>query len=51
MVLVANGLPDPLQNERRLFGFTDGVYRVFGDELAHLRLPAKSMSEAFRPST
>lgn len=51
MVLVTNGLPDPLQNERRMFGFTDGVYRAFGDELAHLRLPAKSMSEAFRPST
>jgi CubicO group peptidase (beta-lactamase class C family) len=50
-VLVANGLPDPIQNERRMFAFIDGVYRAFGDELAHLRLPARSMSEAFRPST
>jgi CubicO group peptidase (beta-lactamase class C family) len=51
LVLVANGLPDPFRNEQRMFAFTDGVYRAFGDELAHLRLPARSMSEAFRPST
>jgi CubicO group peptidase (beta-lactamase class C family) len=51
MVLVANGLPDPLRNEQRMFAFTDGVYRAFGDELAHLRFPARPMSEAFRPST
>jgi CubicO group peptidase (beta-lactamase class C family) len=51
LVLVANGLPNPLQNERRTFTFTDAVYRVFGDELAHLRLAATPMSEAFRPST
>jgi CubicO group peptidase (beta-lactamase class C family) len=44
LVLVANGLPDPIKNERRMFAFTDGVYRAFGDELAHLRLPAKPMS-------
>jgi CubicO group peptidase (beta-lactamase class C family) len=50
-VLVANGLPDPIKNERRMFAFTDAVYRAFGDELAHLRLPARSVSEAFRPST
>jgi hypothetical protein len=51
MVLVTNGLPDPIRNEQRMFAFTDGVYRAFGDELAHLRLPARSTSEAFRPST
>jgi CubicO group peptidase (beta-lactamase class C family) len=51
MVLVTNGLPDPIRNEQRMFGFTDGVYRAFGDELARLRLPARSVSEAFRPST
>ena len=50
-VLVCNGLPDPLKNEQRMFAFTDAVYRAFGDELAHLRLPARPMSEAFRPST
>jgi CubicO group peptidase (beta-lactamase class C family) len=50
-VLVANGLPDPIKNERRMFAFTDAVYRAFGDELAHLRLPARSVSEAFRLST
>jgi CubicO group peptidase (beta-lactamase class C family) len=50
-VLVCNGLPDPIKNEQRMFAFTDGVYRAFGDELAHLRLAARSVSEAFRPST
>ena len=49
LVLVANGLPDPFRNEQRMFAFTDGVYRAFGDELAHLRLPARSVSEAFQP--
>jgi CubicO group peptidase (beta-lactamase class C family) len=44
LVLVANGLPDPIKNERRMFGFTDAVYRAFGDELAHLRLPARQMA-------
>jgi CubicO group peptidase (beta-lactamase class C family) len=51
MVLVTNGLPDPIRNEQRMFAFTDGVYQAFGDELARLRLPARSVSEAFRPST
>ncbi len=51
LVLVANGLPDPLRNEQRMFGFTDGVYRAFGDELAHVRLLARSMSEALRPKS
>jgi CubicO group peptidase (beta-lactamase class C family) len=51
LVLVANGLPDPLRNEQRMFAFTDGVYRAFGDELAHLRLPARSVSDAFKLST
>jgi len=50
-VLVCSGLPDPIRNEQRMFAFTDAVYRAFGDELAHLRLPARSLSEAFRPST
>jgi CubicO group peptidase (beta-lactamase class C family) len=51
MVLVANGLPDPIRNEQRMFAFTDGVYRAFGDELAPLRIPARPMSEAFRQNT
>ena len=50
-VLVCNGLPDPIRNEQRMFAFTDNVYRAFGDELTHLRIPARPMSEAFRPST
>jgi CubicO group peptidase (beta-lactamase class C family) len=50
-VLVCNGLPDPFRNEQRMFAFTDGVYRAFGDELAHLRIPARPISEAFRPTS
>jgi hypothetical protein len=34
-----------------MFAFFDGVYRAFGDELAHLRLPARSVSQALRLST
>ncbi|HEU5448357.1 MAG TPA: serine hydrolase, partial [Acidimicrobiia bacterium] len=49
VVLVTNGLPDPYRNEQRMFAFFDGVYRAFGDELEHLRLPARSMSDAFKP--
>jgi CubicO group peptidase (beta-lactamase class C family) len=51
LVLVANGLPDPFRNEQRMFAFTDGVYRAFGDELAHLRLPARSVSDTLQPRT
>ena len=51
VVLVTNGLPDPFRNEQRMFAFFDGVYRAFGDELAHLRLPARSVSQALRLST
>jgi hypothetical protein len=50
-VLVANGLPDPIKNEQRMFAFTDAVYRAFGDELAHLRIPARPMAEPMRLST
>jgi CubicO group peptidase (beta-lactamase class C family) len=51
LVLVTNGLPDPLRNEQRMFAFTDGVYRAFGDELEHLRRPARSASQALGLST
>jgi CubicO group peptidase (beta-lactamase class C family) len=51
LVLVTNGLPDPLRNEQRMFAFSDGVYRAFGDELAHVRFPPRSVSQALRLST
>jgi len=51
MVLVTNGLPDPFRNEQRMFAFTDGVYSAFGDELAHLRRPTRSVSEVLGLST
>jgi CubicO group peptidase (beta-lactamase class C family) len=50
MVLVTNGLPDPLRHEQRVSGFIDGVYQAFGDELDHIRLPFRSIGEAFRAS-
>jgi hypothetical protein len=34
-----------------MFAFFDGAYRAFGEELEHLRLPARSMSDAFKPKT
>jgi CubicO group peptidase (beta-lactamase class C family) len=49
VVLVTNGLPDPYRNEQRMFAFFDGAYRAFGEELEHLRLPARSVSDAFKP--
>ncbi|HEX6382869.1 MAG TPA: serine hydrolase, partial [Acidimicrobiia bacterium] len=48
LVLVTNGLPDPYRNEQRMFAFFDGAYRAFGDELEHLRLPARSMQDVFK---
>jgi CubicO group peptidase (beta-lactamase class C family) len=46
-VFVANGLPDPLRNEQRIFELTDALYSAFGDELDHLRLPARPLPETF----
>ena len=51
LVLVTNGLPDPFRNEQRMFAFADGVYRAFGDELDHLRRPARSVSDVLKPSS
>jgi hypothetical protein len=34
-----------------MFAFTDGVYGAFGDELAHLRLPVRSVSQALNLGT
>ena len=47
-VFVANGLPDPLRNEQRMYEFTDAVYTALGDEVARFRLPARPLPEAFR---
>ena len=46
MVLIANGLPKPLDNEQRLYEVTDAVYSAFGDELTHLRRPGRPPKEA-----
>jgi len=47
-VFVANGLPDPLRNEQRMYEVTDAVYSALGDEVARFRLPARPLPEAFR---
>ena len=48
IVFVTNGLTDPLRNEQRMFEVVDGIYSALGDDVAHLRLPAKSLPETFR---
>jgi len=48
IVFVTNGLTDPLRNEQRMFEVVDGIYSALGDDIAHLRLPAKTLPEAFR---
>ncbi len=40
MVVVCNGLPDPLSAERRVHELTDAVYTALGDDVARLRRPA-----------
>jgi CubicO group peptidase (beta-lactamase class C family) len=48
IVFVTNGLTDPLRNEQRMFEVVDGIYSALGDDVAHLRLPARTLPEAFR---
>ena len=48
LVFVTNGLTDPLRNEQRMFEVVDGIYSALGEDVAHLRLPARTLPEAFR---
>ncbi len=48
LAFVTNGLTDPLRNEQRMFEVVDGIYSALGEDVAHLRLPAKSLPEGFR---
>ncbi len=48
IAFITNGLTDPLRNEQRMFEVVDGIYSALGDEVAHLRLPANRLPEAFR---
>jgi len=48
LVLVANGLPNPLHNEQRNYELTDGVYSALGDDVAHLRVPSRPLPDAFK---
>jgi CubicO group peptidase (beta-lactamase class C family) len=41
MVVVCNGLPNPIAAEQRLIEVTDTVYTALGDVVAHLRRPVE----------
>jgi CubicO group peptidase (beta-lactamase class C family) len=51
MVLVCNGLPNPLVAERRLVEVTDAVYTALGDVAAHLRRPLTGVGRSATLST
>lgn len=48
LVFITNGLTDPLRNEQRMSEVVDGVYSALGEDVAHLRLPARPLPEGFR---
>jgi CubicO group peptidase (beta-lactamase class C family) len=51
LVVVANGLAGFLDAESRVIEVTDAVYSALGDEVAHLRKPAKSARQIYGLST
>jgi CubicO group peptidase (beta-lactamase class C family) len=51
MVVVCNGLPNPLAAERRLVEITDAVYTALGDDVAPLRRPLDGQGRATTLST
>jgi CubicO group peptidase (beta-lactamase class C family) len=51
MVVVANGLPNFIAAEQRLFEVTDEVYSALGDDVAPFRKPAEDLARAFGVST
>ena len=51
MVVVANGLAGYLEAERRVLEVTDAVYTALGDEVAHLRKPVETVTQAVGFST
>ena len=46
MVVVCNGLPNPLAAERRMMEITDAVYTALGDDVARFRRSSGSTSVA-----
>ena len=46
LVVVANGLPNFIAAEQRLFEVTDAVYSALGDDVAPLRKPIESFGRA-----
>jgi CubicO group peptidase (beta-lactamase class C family) len=51
MVVVANGLPNFIAAERRLFQVTDAVYSALGDDVAPFRKPVEDLGRAYGLST
>jgi CubicO group peptidase (beta-lactamase class C family) len=51
MVVVANGLPNFIAAEKRLFQVTDAVYSALGDDVAPHRKPVEDLGRAYGLST
>jgi hypothetical protein len=51
MVVIANGLPNFIAAEKRVFEVTDAVYSALGDDVAPFRKPAEDLGRAFGVST
>jgi len=51
MVVIANGLPNFIAAERRLFQVTDAVYSALGDDVAPFRKSVEDLGRAFGVST
>ncbi|MGH9022561.1 MAG: serine hydrolase domain-containing protein, partial [Acidimicrobiia bacterium] len=48
LALVANGLPDPIRQERRLVQVTDTTYACLGEDAGRFRLPMRATSGTLR---
>ena len=51
MVVIANGLPNFIAAERRVFEVTDAVYSALGADVAPFRKPVEDLGKAFGLST
>ena len=51
MVVIANGLPNFIAAEQRVFQVTDAVYSALGEDIAPFRKPVEGLGRAFGVST
>jgi CubicO group peptidase (beta-lactamase class C family) len=51
MVVIANGLPNFIAAEKRLFQVTDAIYCALGDDVAPFRKPVEDLGRAAGLST